>query len=254
MPSGALLRTLFFGPVGRELYGVLHLPGGQLRPIGVVLCHSLSFEYMRWHWQLRRVAELLSAQGFAVLRFDWFGTGDSSGNISEARMANWTENVAVAAAELSELAGVARICTAAIGGAAAVLAATSRTHVPSSLLLVDPPLSGRDYLKRHEQQRQPQGTAPGELLGVSLNPQLREELQQLDLLKEPPRAGKILLLATQSLAGMRELAAGLQRQGQSVTLREAPEAADPHPTDLEEAFLSIALPAEMLRFASQELA
>ncbi len=73
---------LWFGP--ESMFGVLHLPdGGQARG-GVAICSSLGAEDVLAHAALRRLAEGLQVKGFAVLHFDWIGSGQSAGDLREA--------------------------------------------------------------------------------------------------------------------------------------------------------------------------
>jgi len=243
-----------FGPAGRELYGVLHLPSGEPRRTGVVFSHPLPFEYMRRRWQHRQAAELLAAQGFSVMRFDWSGTGDSAGQGLPDSLAAWGDDVVLAASELGERADVPVVCAAAIAGSAAVLARASRDHAFQALLLVDPPLSGAAYLGAFFDRRPAERQAEGETLGVRLPAGLRRELTELRLLDAPPRAARICLLATARENELRELERATAAQGSRVSLRERPSAADPHPFELEEALLSNALPSEVAAFLAAELA
>jgi pimeloyl-ACP methyl ester carboxylesterase len=247
------VKSFMFGPAGEELYGVLHLPAGDARRTAVVLCHPLPFEYMRRRWQHRQAAELLAEQGFAVLRFDWSGTGDSAGDALPGSLAAAGRDVALAASELSERTDRPFVCAAAMGGAAAVLARASQDHGFAALLLVDPPLSGSDYLGALSARRAAEHQAAGETLGVRLPDTFRRELESLRLLDAPPRADRVLLLATAHEAGLRELERAAAARGSDVTLRERPSAADPRPSELEEALLSNALPSEMAAFVAAEL-
>ena len=61
-------------------FGWLHLPEGAPRETGVVLCAPFGCEWLWAHRMYRRLASALEAQGFAVLRFDYEGTGDSRGS------------------------------------------------------------------------------------------------------------------------------------------------------------------------------
>lgn len=250
---GVRVKSFLFGPAGRELYGVLHLPLGEARRTAVVLCHPLPFEYMRRRWQHRQTAELLAEQGFAVLRFDWSGTGDSAGEALPGSLAAAGEDVATAASELSERTDRSSVCAVAMGGAAAVLARASRDHAFAALLLVDPPLTGTGYLGAFAARRPAEHQAVGETLGVRLPESFRRELSSLRLLDTPPRAERVLLLATAKGTGLRELERAAAAQGSQVVLREQPSAADPRPSELEEALLSNALPSEVAAYLAAEL-
>jgi len=77
-----LARTpLWFGPEDKPVFGWLHTPAdGRVRG-GVVLCPSLGAELVSSHPALRELAEELADAGFAALRIDYPGTGDSAGEL-----------------------------------------------------------------------------------------------------------------------------------------------------------------------------
>ena len=82
------MTPLYFGERTRRLFGVYtpaHAAGRPAR--GVVLCHPWGQEYLHAHRSLRKLGDLLAAAGFDVLRFDYFGTGDSAGDLPEASLA-----------------------------------------------------------------------------------------------------------------------------------------------------------------------
>ena len=74
-------QPLYFGPRQRALFGWLHRPASHERKdIGIVLCSPSGYEAICTHRTYRRLAEDAAAQGFAALRFDYDGTGDSAGD------------------------------------------------------------------------------------------------------------------------------------------------------------------------------
>jgi hypothetical protein len=136
-----------------------------------------------------------------------------------------------------------------MGGAAMVLARASRDHALPALLLVDPPLSGSDYLGAFASRRPAERQAADETLGVQLPATLRQELTAFRLLETPPRTPRLCLLATAHAEALRALVT----PGARVAFRECAQAADPRPAELEEALLSNALPSEIAAFAAAEL-
>ena len=74
-------QAIHFGAPDRPLFGFYHPPkDGPWRGVGVVLCNPLGTDQTRSERTYRHLAERLSATGFACLRFDLFGTGDSGGD------------------------------------------------------------------------------------------------------------------------------------------------------------------------------
>src|SRR4051812_18689773 len=70
----------FFG-TGEKMFGWYHAAGaGGARRCGVLICASLGHEATYVHRSMRLLAEQLAAAGFPTVRFDYLGTGDSSGS------------------------------------------------------------------------------------------------------------------------------------------------------------------------------
>ncbi len=97
-------KPLFFGP-GNSLYGLLHTPlqngpGRESQPLPVLICPPLGQEYARCYFLLKTLADTLSREGITVLRFDYFGTGDSLGDCRQATLERWRADVAAACEEL----------------------------------------------------------------------------------------------------------------------------------------------------------
>jgi alpha-beta hydrolase superfamily lysophospholipase len=121
--AGIAQGPFFFGPPARarSTFGWYHAPAGHdgggpqtaghvggspqtpgdVRRGGVLLCNPIGDDAVRAHRPLRHLAERLAHAGFAVLRFDFHGTGDSLGDEREqGRVAAWLDDVRAALAEL----------------------------------------------------------------------------------------------------------------------------------------------------------
>src|SRR2546427_7834160 len=95
-------QAIHFGAKGRPLFGFYHPPKpGSWRAVGVVLCRPIGTDQTRSDRVYRHLAERLAAAGFACLRFDLFGTGDSGGDErTEGLVRAWLDAAALAVAEL----------------------------------------------------------------------------------------------------------------------------------------------------------
>ena len=88
----------FFGPSDAPLFGVVHLPADHRIRGGVLICASLGKEGMDSIRFQRILAEDLAAIGYAVVRFDYYGTGDSAfGHHRDDAVAMWSRSVGLAA-------------------------------------------------------------------------------------------------------------------------------------------------------------
>ena len=138
----------WFGPKERPLFGWLHLPIDQVARGGVVLCPPLGIEAICVYFSYRALADRLAERGLAVLRFDYDGTGDSSGTETDpGRLEAWLGSVTAAVDRLADT-GVGAIGLAGIrmGGLFAASEAARRGGV-DALVLWDPCPSGKAFLR-----------------------------------------------------------------------------------------------------------
>jgi len=189
------VNPFFFGSSAERLLGVHHPPRGrEPRETAVLLCYPLGQEYMRAHRAFRQLGMLLARRGFHVLRFDWFGTGDSAGSTEEGSLERWLGNVATAIEELRDTAGTARVSLVGLrlGAALAALAVRGRDDV-DDLVLWDPVVEGALYLEQLRKAQQahagvdpgaldalPQGRSAG-ILGFPMTGDLCRQLAGIDL-------------------------------------------------------------------------
>jgi pimeloyl-ACP methyl ester carboxylesterase len=154
--------------------------------------------------------------GYDVLRFDYFGTGDSAGECDEGGLSHWHDDVIAAAEELKAVASVERISLVGLrlGG---VLASGVELAGLHRLVLWDPVVNGRDFIREMLQTDQqlshyamgmtgesPEAVAvapmPGQVVGIMgypLTVSLREELEGINLLKlDRVAAERVYLLAS----------------------------------------------------------
>ena len=139
------MRPLYFGDSRHPLFGAYHDPQGErVREVGVLICNPGPQEYMSSHWALRKQALTLAREGFHVLRFDYYGCGDSAGQTREGTLERWRQDIAAALEELKDLAGVRRVCVVGFRLGAAL--AAQATIKVKDLVLWEPVVDGRAYL------------------------------------------------------------------------------------------------------------
>jgi len=168
------MTPFFFGSGERRLFGIYEPAafggaGGGTR--AAVLCPPWGDEYVFAHRALRRLSLRLSAAGLHTLRFDFFGTGDSAGDMTDADLAGWEADTELAIEELRDIAGAARIALIGLrlGATIAARVASRRGPDVDALVLWDPIISGEDY---------PQGVA---VHAFPLNETMRREIRSIQL-------------------------------------------------------------------------
>lgn len=140
----------FFGPADSPLFGVIHLPIDNRIRGGVLICGSLGKDGMDSVRLHRILADNLARRGFAVLHFDYLGSGNSA--YSQARddaVANWVASVGHA---LDYLTLIGAESTTVIGIRAGCLILDkflTQSHTVKRVVYLDPAAAGRRYLREH---------------------------------------------------------------------------------------------------------
>ncbi|CAN5254336.1 hypothetical protein BH11ACT5_BH11ACT5_22680 [soil metagenome] len=142
-----MLDTWFGDPESPTL-GFLHLPAdGRVRG-AVVLCPPLGYDQVLGYRALRFVGQELAARGIAALRFDYVGEGDASGESGSRNAPElWMSSIARAAAYLRE-SGVENIALLGLGAGSLLANEAAGTVDATALVLWDPELSGRRFLRK----------------------------------------------------------------------------------------------------------
>ena len=201
-------EPLYFGPAG-SLFGMFHAAvRPRSLPAAILLCHPIGHEYFRVHRAFRNIAVALSRLGFSVLRFDYYGTGDSHDDAGAATVARWQADVAAAVEELKRRSGLPRVSMVGLrfGATLAWLECLQRKDV-DLLAAWEPVVSGAAYLDqlRHLEREwltDPARKAPadaelkaGRLLGFPLSAELEREIRAIDLAAGPlPASAHVVTL------------------------------------------------------------
>lgn len=211
---GAELEPVYFGRGGAPLFGCFHPASAPVREgSAIVICQPLGQEYIRCHRMLRVLAAQLAQAGVAVLRFDYYGCGDSRGDGEEATLSRCVEDLGEAVRFLRgrtralnvELLGVR------LGAAIALRFAASRRGQMERIALWDPVVRGKDFLASMREQgaqysnrmrkifgrraSPAESDGPLDFIGFRFSEQMVDELVGLDLLaiEERPCARALIL-------------------------------------------------------------
>jgi uncharacterized protein len=153
--NGDSMNPIRFGDPARELFAIYQHPVAGTCDHAVLLCNPFGQEAIRSHRLFRVLADRLCRQGYPVMRFDYFGTGDSAGDGDALSLGGLVKDIATAQAELARRSG-ARTFTwlgLRLGATAALLASKSGAPgalPPARLILWEPVIDGKKYLAELE--------------------------------------------------------------------------------------------------------
>ena len=217
------MKPLYFGTSKKPLFGIYQPPQNQGAGHGVVLCYPIGHEYVVAYPAFRQLASGLTQAGFHVLRFDFFGSGDSAGEAGEGDLAQWRQDLEHAIEELKDTSGAERLSLAGLrlGGSIAASVAAGRDDI-ESVVLWEPVVRGTEYVAELESTERNylrrilprpkaaiRNTPHLEVMGYPISDQLRDDIATIDLLGLERRiAQTVLVVDRPGCACGEELAAG----------------------------------------------
>lgn len=256
-----------FGPAARQLYGVFHpAAAAQQRGVAVLVCSPLGQEAVRFHRMLRVLSDRLAARGISVLRFDYFGVGESAGNDDEGDIRGWRDDVLMAHQELLRRSRATRIIWlgARLGATIAALASSQLPAPVDLLILWEPVADGLSYLSEleiaHARALADAGARPGaapptaivnEALGFGVSAAMLDQIRQLaptDLVSA--KAKQVTLVLPPDQAAGAALAQGLAGAGVRTHVDEFSHVFD---WSSEEALSTALVPAPVLEMLAAHI-
>lgn len=228
----ASIQPFHFGAPERRLFGIFHpAAAAEVAQPGVVLCPAFGQEAVRAHRMLRVLAERLVRAGHPVMRFDYYGTGDSMGEDVDGDLDGWAGDIHTADRELRARSAAQPTVWIGmrLGGSIALRAAEQAPPGLLRLVLWDPVLDGARYLhylrERHvaildeafsvtpkpsaPQQARDPAAFRDEAIGFAVPPALREQVLALRPAAQrwPARPDSIVVLTDPTDADGRDLVA-----------------------------------------------
>ena len=205
------MRPFFFGRSERSLFGCYHSPTARsARPGAVLLCNPFGQEAIRSHRIYALLSSKLAKVGLHVMRFDYYGTGDSGGAVEEGCQEQWLEDILEANDELLGSSGVSRVTWVGLRyGATLAMLASQRLRRPIARLIAwDPVVNGAAYLAELKEAHaafmldeiphwQPSFPTGSEALGFPLGPDLQSAIAAIDDDRlGRPKARQVAVMAT----------------------------------------------------------
>ncbi|RZL00049.1 MAG: hypothetical protein EOP36_17215 [Rubrivivax sp.] len=223
------MNPFFFGPPAHRLYGVYHPPAASQRLSSqVLLCAPFGQEAVRTHRLHRLLAEHLSRQGVHVMRFDYFGTGESAGADEDATLSQWRDDILLAHEELQLRTRAQRTAWLGtrLGATLAIMASEHSPAPPDRLILWEPILDGPNYLRElgeaHAKEtfspfihaQRPSTQVRDEILGFGVSEAWLKELRGVSIGALSPQAREACIhLAHAEQADTARLSAACQATG-----------------------------------------
>ncbi|MGJ0118237.1 oligosaccharide flippase family protein [Williamsia sp. MIQD14] len=150
--TATVVEPTFFGPADTPLFGTVHRPVSGVARAGVVMCPPLGKEQIDTTRGVRMLAEDLALSGMVVLRMDHLHTGESWGDQdSPDAVENWLAGI-VHAVDHVRSTGVDQIVLVGLrAGGLLATAAAERCDGLAGLVLWDPVLRGRTFVRGQTQ-------------------------------------------------------------------------------------------------------
>lgn len=200
-------EVFHFGVAQRGLLGIRHCSGPDAHA-AVLICAPLLQEGIRCQRALWSLSETLMIAGVDVLRFDWFGSGDSAGDSDGIDVPGLVDDLRTAESTLRSCCATSDVRLLGLRSAVLpLLAYASTCREPVDLVLWAPVLDGRELVAGWREQHRRQlddvgrylraGTRSDddELLGFVLSRRLLDGLEALQADKLVLPAGSRILLA-----------------------------------------------------------
>jgi alpha/beta superfamily hydrolase len=268
-PACRVVEPYFFGPSGRELFGAYHAPEGNPGDRhGVVICYPFGHEYVNSLRGCRQLATRFSRAGFAALRFDYLGTGDSARRGEDVTLGDWVDDIEHAIADIRRHGRLRSLTLIGIrlGASLAALVGSRRSDV-DRVVMWEPVTAGKDHVAelraRHAGflaseaeagRSQAEFDTGEEIMGFALPNAFANEMAAIDLgvLPKPP-APHVLVIddgtsqpVTDLTRRLEDLGARVERRalsGQKIWVREPGQERALVPVPILEAIVSWSLAA-----------
>jgi amino acid adenylation domain-containing protein len=213
-------EPFYFGNGDNHLFGCYHKPRKNSNSrCGIVLCYPVWQEYIRSHRAFVQLAARMTHAGFHVLRFDYYGTGDSAGDCVQGSIRRWVDDISCAIDELKLRGGLEKVCLVGLrlGGTLSVMAGVERNDV-EGIVLWNPVVNGGAYIEElkslqrdlvrfsYVSKGKTKSKIYDELLGFRIPKLILSELEGIDLLQiGSVPAKRICILENSSRPDAKEL-------------------------------------------------
>ncbi len=210
------MNVFYFGEDSRRLFGVLGRPSSEAHT-GVVFCPPFGDEMICTYARFARWAKELAEEGFAVLRYHPFGTGESDGTCGQFTPRGAAEDAVTAVQWLRGTAKVERVGLFGLRFGASVAVHAAAAARPDFVVVWSPIINLQQYFREllrlrltkelvHQKASQVKVTAKHmiaeleagrtiDLLGYEVSPEFYRQMAGSDGWPEQAPAPEVLWLA-----------------------------------------------------------
>lgn len=144
-------EAFFFSP--QQLFGIYYPASDVMSDRLIVICAPFFEEYQRTYRALAELSEALAQNGVHVLRFDYRGTGESFGELSDVKSCNeWCEDISSAIDEGVALSGATQVSLLGVRFGANLAASIIHEDL-NNWIFWDPLSSGSGYCSVLDQNK-----------------------------------------------------------------------------------------------------
>ena len=139
-------RPLYIKSGNKHLFAVVHAPKKSKTKKGIIFVHPYAEEKQRVDRILVGLARRLCSKGWFVMRFDFFGCGDSEGNFEELSKESQLSDLQNVKKYFVEAAGAEEVCLFGVrlGANIAIQYAGVDNNI-TNVILWSPLINGADY-------------------------------------------------------------------------------------------------------------
>lgn len=220
--AGVERRAFYLGEGEDAFFAWEHRASGDGQAaLAAVICGPVGHEFTRAHRTLRHLADRLALAGIPALRFDYHGIGDSPGtDLDPGRLERWQRDILAATGHARAMTRAGRVCLIGVRLGATLAALASATEPVERMVLWNPCVKGRRYVRELQAVAQSAAQAAGdasgtlESAGFVMSAQTVADICALDLARHRPQVrDRVLVVGRDDLAADESLIAALAALG-----------------------------------------
>ena len=214
------LQTFFFGDASRRLFGALALPPGGKAHTGIVVSPPFGEEMFNTYNRLSRWSKVMALEGFAVLRYHPYGTGDSDGQFPDFTLDGAVADLVTATERLRREPGLRRLGVLGVRFGAAVAVRAAPVNSTEFMAMWSPMIDLNQYFREilrfkltngmvHQQGDAPKITLKTmtqdlladkavDVVGYAVSRPLYEQMRSVTAWPDEPPSPRILVLSRPS--------------------------------------------------------